>query len=120
MRAKADIIRDCFKAYNTKNRAMIESLLADDLRFTSPYDDAIDRAVYFERCWPNAGRIREHIVEEIMEEGDRAFVTYKCVTNEGKTFRNTEFFTFEGDKVKSVHVFFGETYIDGKFVAQEG
>jgi ketosteroid isomerase-like protein len=116
--SKSDLIRNCFAAYKTKDRAAIDALLADDFTFTSPYDDKIDRAEYFVRCWPNADRIKAHILERIFVEGDEAFVTYKCVTNDGKEFRNTEFFSFTGDQVREINVYFGATYRDGAFVKQ--
>ena len=88
-------------------------------RFTSPYDDAIDKATYFERCWPNSERIESNDVERIFEHGDEAFVTYRVRQREGEEFRNTEFFMFEGDRVKSIDVYFGATYRDGVFVKQK-
>jgi ketosteroid isomerase-like protein len=116
--SKADIIRNCFAAYRTKDRELLESLLADDFTFTNPYDDRIDKAAYFERCWPNSLRIKTNTLEKILVEGDEAFVQYKCTTHDGKEFRNTEFFTLKGDKIKSVDVYFGATYVDGAFVRQ--
>lgn len=53
-RSKPEIIRSMFAAYRSKDRATVEALLTDDFTFTSPYDDAIGKAVYFERCWPNS------------------------------------------------------------------
>ena len=47
------IIRALFAACLADDRAAVESALADDFRFTSPYDDRIDKATYFERCWRN-------------------------------------------------------------------
>ncbi|MBW4640123.1 MAG: hypothetical protein KME05_18220 [Gloeocapsa sp. UFS-A4-WI-NPMV-4B04] len=58
--------------------------------FTSPYDDAIDRATYFERCWLNSAHIRQHVLERIFIEGNEAFVTYRVITFEGMEFRNTD------------------------------
>jgi hypothetical protein len=52
------IIEQCFTAYNAKDRATIEGLLTSTFTFTSPYDDAIDRATYFQRCWSMSDRIR--------------------------------------------------------------
>jgi hypothetical protein len=52
----------------------------------------------------------------VFEEDDAAFVTYQCVTTDGKYFRNTEFFTFAGDRIASVSVYFGATYRDGVLV----
>ena len=51
-------------------------------------------------------------------EGDEAFVTYLCVAKDGKSFRNTEFFTFDGDKISRIDVYFGAAYKDGEFVPQ--
>ena len=51
----ASLARRCFETYQTRDREALEGLLADDFTFTSPYDDHIDRATYFVRCWPNAG-----------------------------------------------------------------
>ena len=115
-RSKPDIIRNLFGAYKSKERKIAEDLLADDFTFTSPYDDAIDKATYFERCWPNSERIKTHILEKVFVEGDEAFVLYKCITNDGSEFRNTEFFKFDGDRIRHVNVFFGATYKHGAFV----
>ena len=35
---------------------------------------------------------------------------------DGATFKNVEFFTFEGENVRSVNVYFGATYEDGSLV----
>ena len=115
-RSRADILRDCFAAYRSRDRELLEDLLADEFNFTSPYDDRIDKRSYFERCWPNSLRIKEHILEKIFVEGDEAFVRYRCLTRDGKEFRNTEFFTFAGDKIVSVEVYFGASYVEGRFV----
>jgi ketosteroid isomerase-like protein len=116
---KPDIIRGVFAAYKAKDRTAVEGLLTDDFTFTSPYDDAIDKATYFERCWPNSGLIRQYTLERIFVEGDEAFVTYRAVANDGRVFRNTEFFTFDGDRIAKVEVYFGASYKDDAFVRQE-
>ena len=92
--------------------------MSDDFTFTSPYDDAIDKATYFVRCWPNSERIREHVIERIFVQGDEAYVTYLARIVDGSEFRNTEFFSFRGDKVAGVTVYFGANYRDGRFVGQ--
>ena len=45
-------------------------------------------------------------------------MTYRCVAKGGKSFRNTEFFVFDGDKVRRIDVYFGATYENGAFVRQ--
>ena len=49
--------------------------LTDDFRFTSPYDDEIDKATYFERCWRATDWIERQDLETIMVEGEAAYVT---------------------------------------------
>ena len=115
---KAEIIRALFAAYLSNDRKAVEDALTDDFRFTSPYDDEIDKATYFARCWRNTDWIERHEIERIFVEGDEAFVTYKCLAKGGKNFRNTEFFSFEGDKIKRIDVYFGATYENGAFVRQ--
>jgi ketosteroid isomerase-like protein len=117
-RNRAEIIRAIFAAYMANDRKAVEDALAEDFRFTSPYDDAIDKATYFERCWRNSDWIERHELERIFVDGNEAFVTYRCVAKGGKNFRNTEFFSFEGDKVKRIDVYFGATYENGAFVRQ--
>jgi len=117
-RNRAEIIRAIFAAYMANDRKAVEDALAEDFRFTSPYDDAIDRATYFERCWRNSDWIERHELKRIFVDGDEAFVTYKCLAKGGRNFRNTEFFTFAGDKVKRIDVYFGATYENGAFVRQ--
>jgi ketosteroid isomerase-like protein len=121
MPTKSDLIRRCFAAYKTGDRKALEDAFADDFAFTSPYDDAIDKAAYFERCWPisTSGRMVSNEVERIFEQGGAAFVTYRVVTKTGDEFRNTEFFVFQGDRVKSIDVYFGASYRNGQFVAQK-
>ena len=77
--SRADTIRDIFAAYLSDDREFVESAFSDDFRFTSPYDDNIDKPAYFERCWKNSGWIERHELERIFVEGDEAFVTYRCV-----------------------------------------
>lgn len=117
-RNRADFIRAIFAAYIDNDRETVEEALTEDFRFTSPYDDAIDKATYFARCWRNSDWIERHELERIFVDGDEAFVTYKCLAKGGQNFRNTEFFTFEGDKVKRIDVYFGATYQNGAFVRQ--
>jgi ketosteroid isomerase-like protein len=115
---KTKIIRAIFAAYMANDRKAVEGALTEDFRFTSPYDDAIDKATYFARCWRDTGWIERHELEKIFVEGDEAYVTYRCVAKGGKSFRNTEFFSFAGDKVRRIDVYFGATYQDGVFVKQ--
>jgi ketosteroid isomerase-like protein len=113
---KAEIIRAIFAAYLANDRQRVEAAFSDDFHFTSPYDDDLDKPTYFVRCWRDSDWIASHELERIFVEGNEAFVTYRCVARDGKSFRNTEFFAFDGDRVKRINVYFGATYQDGRFV----
>jgi ketosteroid isomerase-like protein len=117
---KSELIRALFAAYMSNDRKAVEDSFTEDFRFTSPYDDRIDKATYFARCWRVSDWIERQQLEKIFVEGDEAFVTYEVVTKDGKRFRNTEFFRFEGDMIRSIDVYFGATYQDGVFVKQQG
>jgi Domain of unknown function (DUF4440) len=77
-------------SYVDKDRAAIEALIADDFRFTGPFDNRIDRATYFARYWPNSETLAEFNFIHIMPDGDLVFVTYEGRSTSGKRFRNTE------------------------------
>jgi hypothetical protein len=117
--SKSAIIRDMYAGYLSKDRGVVERLLTDGFRFTSPYDDAIDKDAYFRKCWPNSERMGAFDIEKILEQGAEAFITYKIRNHDGKEFSNTEFFRFDGDKVRSIDVYFGATYQDDAFVKQQ-
>ena len=104
----ADLIRRAYACYPAKDRPTHESLIAADFRFTSPYDDRIDRAEYFRRCWPNSERIRAFEIEKLFVEGNDAFVRYRLLPNDGPAFRNTEFVRTDGTQIKEVEVYFGQ------------
>jgi hypothetical protein len=114
----AAIVRALYEAYRDRRRAEAEALLAAEFRFNSPYDDAIDRAAFFARCWPNGDRISDFRIERIAVDHDGAFVTYYCTTNAGDSFRNTEYLTVENGQVTSANVYFGASYRSGIFVAK--
>jgi ketosteroid isomerase-like protein len=110
-------IMSVFHAYETGERAAVETAIADDFSFTSPYDDAIDREEYFRRCWPNNETTRTMKVERIFIEGDAAYVTYLALNTSGRSFRNTEYFVFRAGKIASVEVYFGPEYRNGAMQA---
>jgi hypothetical protein len=43
----------------------------------------------------------------LIEDGDEVLVTYESTKTNGDRFRNTEVFTFDGDRIKKVEVYFG-------------
>ena len=67
----------------------------------------IDRARYFERCWPNAGHVVAFDFVRLVEAGDEVVATYEATRADGTRFRNTEVFGFTGDRIGRIEVYFG-------------
>ncbi len=106
-RDRKQLARDCYGAYESGDRRVVEELLTDDFEFYSPADVGIDRTRYFERCWPNAGAIKAFEYRRLIEVGDEVIVTYESTKTDGHRFCNTEVLTFEGDKICRAEVYFG-------------
>jgi ketosteroid isomerase-like protein len=104
---RLQLARDCYDAYVSGDRSVLEERLAEDFVFFSPPDPGIDRAAYFERCWPNSELIEAFELVRMIEAGDEVVVTYESTKTDGSRFRNTEVLTFDGEKVRRVEVYFG-------------
>jgi ketosteroid isomerase-like protein len=48
------LVRAYYAAYESDDVSVLEQHLHDDFTFWAPPDAGIDRATYFERCWPNS------------------------------------------------------------------
>jgi ketosteroid isomerase-like protein len=104
---RMETVRDSYRAYETGDRALVEEILSDDFVFYSPPDPGIDRALYFERCWPNSQTLKAFEFTRMIEAGDEVVVTYEATKTDGRRFCNTEVHTFDGDKIRRVEVYFG-------------
>jgi hypothetical protein len=100
------LIRTALQAYVRKDRAAIESVLADNYHFTSPLDNRLDRATYFEICWPGSKGFESVKVIHVVVDGNKAFITYEAVVG-GNRLRKTERHTARGGKVVESEVYFG-------------
>jgi ketosteroid isomerase-like protein len=105
--ARLQTVRESFGAYESGDREVLERILTDDFTFYAPPDPGIDRATYFERCWPNADQIEKFDVVRLFEHEDEVVVTYESTKTNGDRFRNTEIHSFEGGKIRRVEVYFG-------------
>jgi ketosteroid isomerase-like protein len=104
---RIDIVKACYDAYVTGDRAAIDRHLAEHFVFSAPPDVGIDRATYFERCWPASQTTERFDYARLIESGDEVVVTYEATRSDGSRFRNTEIFAFDGDEVATVEVYFG-------------
>lgn len=116
---KEAIVRAQFEAFRDRRREDSEALLAADFTFTSPYDDAISRDAFFERCWPNGDRFEDLRIERVATDANGAYITYLVTTDTGEQFRNTEYLTISNGQIRAVEVYFGPSYRAGAFVAKQ-
>jgi hypothetical protein len=111
MRSEVDTVRAMFDSYLKQNRGMAERLLADRFVFTSPQDDHIDRAAFFERCFPTANRlVRQDLLHVVPADDNDIFVMYEYELKTGERHRNVEVLTVHGDQITEAQVFFGGRY----------
>jgi ketosteroid isomerase-like protein len=104
---RLQLTRNIYGAYVSGDRSVVERILSDDFTFFSPADAGIDRARYFERCWPNSELIADFQFTRLIEDGDEVVVTYESTRTDGIRFRNTEVLTFAGEELARVEVYFG-------------
>jgi ketosteroid isomerase-like protein len=104
---RKQLTRDIYGAYESGDRDVVERLIGDDFVFYAPPDPGIDRATYFERCWPNHGTIESYEFVRLIEHGDEVIVTYEATKTDGRRIRNTEILRFDGAQLVRAEVYFG-------------
>jgi ketosteroid isomerase-like protein len=107
-RDKTELTKAVYHAFAGADREAIEALMAPEFSFTSPADpQGLDRAGYFERCWPGAGKVEKFEFVRLIENGDEIVVAYEATRADGSRFRNTEVLTFDGDLQTRAEIYFG-------------
>jgi len=102
------IIKSYFDGWVKKDWTLVAVQLADGFTFTSPSpDDHITIEKFKAKCWVQAEHIQRFDFIKIVGNEHEAFAIIHVITNENKIIRNTEYFTFEKGKIKSIEVFFG-------------
>lgn len=104
---RKDVARAAYEAFAAADREAIERILADDFTMSTPADPQLDRAGYFERCWPGAGDVGGFEFVRMAELGDdEVLVTYEA-QRAGKRFRNTEVLTIRAGRLVHQEVYWG-------------
>jgi ketosteroid isomerase-like protein len=103
----SELVRNYFKAYETKEKETLEGLLSHDFTFNSPVDHKINRETYFERCWPSCRDIQKYHIQNLFTDGDEVIIRYECTLKSGATFQNMEHFLFFDGKISEITVYFG-------------
>jgi hypothetical protein len=96
-----------YRAFAAGDRDFVERVLTEDFTFSSPLDVALDRAGYFERCWPGAGGHQQFEFVRTVQSDDEVIVTYEMTRADGGRGRNTEILTFRGEQIARAEVYFG-------------
>jgi hypothetical protein len=75
MSDRINAAQELYRAFAAGDRDVVDEDLADQFTFSSPLDVALDRARYFERCWPGAGQEQRFEFVRLVETGDEVIVT---------------------------------------------
>jgi ketosteroid isomerase-like protein len=102
------IVEAASRAYLAQDRVAALPLYADDFTFTSPQDDHIDKAAFFERCFPTVDRVRgQRQLKIIAVDDELVMLYYEYELVDGGTYRNVEAITVRDGRIHDVQVFFG-------------
>jgi hypothetical protein len=101
------LLRNYYRAYEKKDWNLLKSILSPGFRFSSPVDKPINLETYHHKCWPNSQNTKRFDLEKVIMGNDDAFVTYNGYTNDGRVFRNTEYFKFKDGKIAENDCYFG-------------
>src|SRR5437588_12869075 len=96
-----------YEGFAAGDRKFFENHLAENFTFSSPLDVGLDRAGYFERCWPGAGQGQAFEFVRLIQSDDEVVVTYEMRHGDGRKGRNTEVLTFDQERICRVEVYFG-------------
>jgi ketosteroid isomerase-like protein len=102
------VVAEAFRCYHDHDREAALDLYAEDFRFTSPQDDHIDKAAYFEQCFPTADRLtRQDLLHVVPADDHTVFVQYEYDLRTGGAYRNMEAITVRAGRIREVQVYFG-------------
>lgn len=101
------VVRASFEAYQHQDLDAARRLMAEDMTFTSPQDDHIDKETYFSRCFPTRDRLRGQQILRMAATGEDVFVMYEYELVAGGRYRNSELITVRDGRIVEVQVFFG-------------
>lgn len=105
---KEATIRTYYGAWEKKDWELVNSLVASDFTFSSPMDNHISKSSFKRGCWDTQINFIERFdLQQVVGNGDNAFVLYVCHTRNGKTLQNVEYFRFRDEKIAAIECYFG-------------
>jgi len=109
--ANEALIRKWYGLWDTEKKdwGPYDEILADDFTFTSPTpDDHISKAAFKKNCWETqVNFIKAFDLELVTAKGDEVLAKYLCHTQNGKSFRNVEYFRLRDGKITALECYFG-------------
>ncbi len=107
--ANEEIVHKWYAAWENKDLATFNSLLADNFTFSSAAgDDHISKSAFKTQCWDTQVDFIAHFdLERVSTGANDAFVKYLCHTKNGKTFQNVEYLRIANGKLESIECYFG-------------
>jgi hypothetical protein len=108
MSNRTELIKQFYEAFsNTKRNDFVENLLAPNFTFSAPPDPLLNRADFFEKCWPEGHNLKNIKYIRIMENDNEVIITHEYDKAEGVRGCNTDIITFDGDRIIRLEVYFG-------------
>jgi ketosteroid isomerase-like protein len=103
------IVRDYYKAWETRDWTPFDVILADDFTFSSAAGDhLVGKTVFKKECWDTQiDFIKGFDLELVAAKGDAVVVQYLCHTKNGKTFSNVEIAQLRDSKIQTIRCYFG-------------
>ena len=105
--SNSDTVTALMQAFRAGDRERAERLVAPGFRFTSPQDDHLDRATWFEVCFPTSSHFVSHETLQVLADGDLVFSRYEYELADGTRYRNMEAARVVDGQVVEVEVYFG-------------
>ncbi|GAA3126218.1 hypothetical protein GCM10017687_45900 [Streptomyces echinatus] len=104
----AGVVEAAIRHYRSQDREAALPLYADDFTSPVPRTSTIDRAAFFERCFPTAGRFTEQrVLHLVAVDEELVLVHYEYEPASGGRYRNVEAVTVRDGLIREVRVFFG-------------
>ncbi|EXF25744.1 hypothetical protein BG28_09925 [Nesterenkonia sp. AN1] len=97
-----------FAAYRVGDRRAARMLLSDDMTFTSPQDDHVDKSTFLDTCFPTAERfLRQEITTVLEIEPGTVMLRYIAQLRNQQPFSNVEIMKVVDGQITEIEVYFG-------------
>jgi hypothetical protein len=108
MSNRPELIKQFYDAFSNVDRNdFVENLIAHNFTFSAPPDPLLNRSEFFEICWPQGHNLKDIEYVRIIESADEVVITHEYIKPDGAKGCNTDIFTFSGDKIIRLEVYFG-------------